>query len=63
MKQVAASRVQDVAVISFAERAEKIFHGAQSEFSRAAATIQNLTRLCLRPTSCNPVPSDCGTEE
>lgn len=42
LRQVAASRVQDVAVISFADDARKIFHGARSEFSQAEATIRGL---------------------
>ena len=42
LRQVAASRVQDIAVITFAEDAYKIFHGVRSDFLRAEATIQAL---------------------
>lgn len=42
LRQVAASRVQDIAVVTFADRADKIFHGARSELSRAETTIRAL---------------------
>jgi Outer membrane efflux protein len=42
LRQVAASRVQDVAVFSFADTSAKIFHGARSDFSRAFAIIRGL---------------------
>lgn len=41
-RQIAVLRVQDVSIISFADRAEKIFHGPRSEFSRAKSAIDAL---------------------
>jgi len=43
LRQVAASRVQDVAIFSFADTSVKVFHGSRSEFSRATSIIQGLT--------------------
>ena len=42
LRQVAALRVQEISVITFADDADKIFHGARSDFSRAEASIRAL---------------------
>jgi len=42
LRQVASSRVQDVAVFAFSDSTEKLYHGARSDFSKAEATIRNL---------------------
>jgi Mg-chelatase subunit ChlD len=42
LRQVAASRVQDVAVITFSGSAKKIYHGSRRDFPRAEATIRAL---------------------
>lgn len=42
VRQVAASRVQDIAVFSFSDNARKLFHGSRSDFSQAEATIRAL---------------------
>ena len=42
LKQVATSRVQDVAVFSFADEVNRIFHGARSDFAMAETTIRAL---------------------
>lgn len=42
LRQVAASRVQDVAVFRFADRALKVFQGARVDLPSAASAIQSL---------------------
>jgi hypothetical protein len=42
LRQIAATRVQDIAVFSFAERCDLVFHGARSEFPKAEASIRAL---------------------
>ncbi|HEY6253210.1 MAG TPA: vWA domain-containing protein [Candidatus Angelobacter sp.] len=42
LRRVAASQVQDVAVITFSDTAKKIYHGTRRDFPQAEATIRAL---------------------
>jgi hypothetical protein len=42
LRQIAASRVQDTAVLTFSDTARKIFHGARTSFSQAENAVRSL---------------------
>jgi len=61
IRQIADVRVQDVAVITFSDSAEKIFHGPRSQFDQAESAIralrsQNNTNLAAALTAVTDDP-------